>query len=276
MDKIEKKIEKLETTVAQIEELQEQIDLLKGSIKIDSNEASEHKNIVKLIGEYGEVMPLKSGDYAFVTNVDKKICRLEHKTWDGLIADIGTHRLTDQLRRQLDTGDISILLIDGWVTSTHAGHIKTSSKDYGHRPYWWMWNYLLSAQFAGAYILISPNEYITGKMILSIFNYLNKPEHTAMSQIQTLESSHVSLDKDEMIALAQKEPLISMEPSLNKKELMLTAIPTVGAKTAKLLYAHFSHSIQEICNADVHDLMEVDGIGKNTARVIHDFLRDLI
>lgn len=251
MPDIEKKLEKVEEKLAEVEE---QIELLKGSIKIDSKEAERHPRMVKLIGDYGEVIPLKTGDYAFVTNIQHKVARLEHKTWDGLMTDISTHRVTDQLRRQIQD-DISIILIEGWFTATHAGFFKTQVKEYKHRPYTYIMNWLLSAQMAGTYIYFSPNDYITSKIIISVFNYLNKPEHESM---------------------AQRQKLLSMNPELNSKELMLSAIPTVGSDTAKKLYVHFRHSIQEVCNADVNDLQQVEGIAAKKAQIIHDFLRDII
>ena len=86
-----------------------------------------------------------------------KLCRIEHKTVEGLIADIGTRRITDQLRRQ--EKDISVLLINGWMTVTNSGMLRTQGREWKHRPYNWLWNYLLSVQLAGVYIYLCPNDF---------------------------------------------------------------------------------------------------------------------
>jgi ERCC4-type nuclease len=245
----ESQLQSAENTVA---DLEQQIELLKGSVKVDSREAERHPTIMKGLGDYAEVRQLIAGDYAFITKF-QKVARIEHKTWDGLIKDIGTRRVTDQLRRQ--DKDISIILAEGWITTTHSGMVRTQSKEYKHRPYVWLWNYLMSAQLAGVYIYLSPNEFMTSKIILAIFDYLNKEEHTALSQ---------------------RQRLISMNPGLTPKQVTLSSIPAVGAGLAEKLDEHFKSSLQSLCNAEISELEEVEGIGQKKAQMIYKYVRNLI
>lgn len=246
------KLGQLQTSEEKVAELEEQINLLKGSVKMDTKEAAKHPIILKGLGDYAELRQLIAGDYAFETRF-QKLARIEHKTWDGLISDIGTRRVTDQLRRQQN--DISILLIEGWITTTHGGTIRTQAKEYRHRPYTWLWNYLMSIQLGGVYIYLSPNEYMTSKVILSVFDYLNKQEHTA---------------------LAQRQKLISMHPGLTPKQVSFSSIPTIGNERAKSLDEYFHHSLYELCNASVEEIAKTEGIGVKRANLIYKYVRNLI
>ena len=244
--------EKLQATEEKAAELEQQINLLKGSIKMDVMEASKHKTIEKGLGDYIELRQLIAGDYAFETRF-QKTARIEHKTWDGLIADIGTRRVTDQLRRQ--SNDISILLIEGWITTTHSGMLRTQTREYKHRPFIWLWNYLLSVQFSGTYIYFSTNEHMTSKIILAIFDYLNKEEHTA---------------------LTQRQRLISINPGLTPKQVTLSSIPTVGGEMAKRIDEYFHSSFKDLCNAEIDELTKIEGVGRRKAEIIYKYVRNLI
>lgn len=246
------KLGQLQTAEEKAAEIEQQISLLAGSVKVDSKEAANHSTILKGLGDYAELRQLIAGDYAFTTRFGK-VARIEHKTWDGLISDIGTRRVTDQLRRQ--EKDISILLIEGWITTIHGGAIRTQTREYPHRPYIWLWNYLMSIQLGGVYVYISPNEYMTAKIILSIFDYLNKPEHPA---------------------LTQRQKLLSMHPGLTPKQVSFSSIPTIGSERAKSLDEHFHHSLYELCNADVSEIVKVEGIGQKRAELIYKYVRNLI
>lgn len=246
------KLARLQAEEEKIADLEEQISLLKGSVKMDSKEAAAHPNILKGLGDYAELRQLVAGDYAFETRF-QKVARIEHKTWDGLIADIGSRRVTDQLRRQ--EKDISILLIEGWITTTHGGMVKTQAREYRHRPFVWLWNYLLSAQLGGTYIYFSPNEFMTPRIILAIFNYLNKEEHPALSQ---------------------RQRLISMHPGLTPKQVTFSSIPTIGTEMAKRIDEYFKSNLQALCNAEIDELMKVDGVGQKKAKLIYQYVRNLI
>jgi len=52
---------------------------------------------------------------------------------------------------------------------------------------------------------------------------------------------------------------------------ILQGLPGIGALRAKLLLAHFGN-IRAIFNAEVKQLMQVEGIGKHTAKTIHQIL----
>lgn len=246
------KTTRLEAEEEKLAEIQQQIDLLKGSVKMDSKEAAQHPTILKGLGDYAEIRQLIAGDYAFETRF-QKVARIEHKTWDGLISDISTHRIADQLRRQ--EKDISILLIVGWMTTTSGGFVRTQTHEYRKRPFTWLMNNLLSMQLAGTYIYTSPNDYMTAKVILAVFDYLNKEEHTS---------------------LAQRQKLISMNPGLTPKQVTFSSIPAVGGEMAKRLDEHFHSSLHDLCTAEVSELMKIEGIGKSKAELIYKYVRNLI
>lgn len=51
-------------------------------------------------------------------------------------------------------------------------------------------------------------------------------------------------------------------------------IPNVGLNTAKLLLKHYGNDIEELLVADVHDLMEIDGLGPIKATDFADYMSD--
>jgi Fanconi anemia group M protein len=53
---------------------------------------------------------------------------------------------------------------------------------------------------------------------------------------------------------------------------MVQGLPNVSASLAERLLKRFG-SVREIANAEVEDLMQVDGIGRVIAEGIHDILR---
>lgn len=240
-DKLQEKIDKLAEEVAK----------RKGQIKADSNEMALHPKVVARLGEYVEVAPLKSGDYAFNTAWGK-VARIEYKKWDDLIASIGSKRLNDQLRRQLEDNDLSILLCEGMITSTASGKIKTIKKEYP-QPWWWLWNYLTSVQMAGTYIYFSPNEYLTPRIIIALFEYCQKEEHNVMTK---------------------RQRLITMHPSLTPHQRSFTAITGsgVGDETAKILDDKYHSSIAELCQASIAELMSIPGISKLRATKIWNYI----
>jgi len=251
-----KRIEQLEQS---IEELQKEISLLEHSIKCDVNEQAKHPGIITALGDYAQVRQLISGDYAFKTRFGR-VCRVELKTVADLINSIATGRMSEQLAK-VPAGDIKILLVEGWLTVNHDGYLRTKSKSW-KRPFSWLWNYLLSAQLAGTYIYLSPNEFMTPRMIISIFDYFNKNEHTALSQRQKL---HI------------------MYPQLTPKQISFSSIPGVGQEFAKGLDAYFHHSVYELCNATVDEIEKVESTGEKKRKIsrkqaefIYKFLRDLI
>ena len=246
MADLEKKADKL---MADINQTLAGLEERRGAIKVDSNELARHPKIVAQLGEYAEVCPLKSGDYAFNT-AWSRVARVEVKTWDNLIDDVGNKHITDQLRKQVDTG-ISILLIQGFATATIAGMIKTHAKEY-HRPWWWLWNYLTSAQLAGTYIYFSPIEALTPKIIIALYEYCAKAEHTVMGE---------------------RQKLVSMHPTLTPHQRTYTAIPGVGDELAKQFDKKFG-SLKDLCNATPEEIADV--AGKAKGRNIYNYVRNLI
>jgi Fanconi anemia group M protein len=61
------------------------------------------------------------------------------------------------------------------------------------------------------------------------------------------------------------------DPSL-AAPFVLEGIPGVSAATARSLHSHFG-SIQAVCQASIHDLMEVSGVGKVRAEIIFNTIR---
>ena len=58
----------------------------------------------------------------------------------------------------------------------------------------------------------------------------------------------------------------------SKKLYLLQGLPSIGPVMALKLIEHFN-SIHRVMNASMDELMEVEGIGRNTALKIQDFLR---
>ena len=233
-------------------ELEAEISLLSGSIKCDVNEQATHPNIIHALGDYAEIRQLISGDYAFRTKFDR-LARIEYKVISDLINSMSTGRMSEQIAK-VPKGDIGILLIEGWWTVDHNGYLRTKSKSW-KRPYSWLWNYLLSAQLSGIYIYLSPNEFMTPRLIISIFDWFNKNQHDALSQRPKL---HI------------------MYPSLTPKQIAFSSLPAVGEELSKRLCAHFNNSLLALCNAEVEEIAKVEGVGKRKAEFIYKFVRDLI
>lgn len=233
-------------------ELEAEISLLSGSIKCDVNEQATHPNIIHALGDYAEIRQLISGDYAFRTKFDR-LARIEYKVISDLINSMSTGRMSEQIAK-VPKGDIGILLIEGWWTVDHNGYLRTKSRSW-KRPYSWLWNYLLSAQLSGIYIYLSPNEFMTPRLIISIFDWFNKNQHDALSQRPKL---HI------------------MYPSLTPKQIAFSSIPGIGEALAKKLDVQFHHSIYELCNASVDELEGVDSMPKKKAEFIYKFVRNLI
>ena len=57
----------------------------------------------------------------------------------------------------------------------------------------------------------------------------------------------------------------------NRQLFILQGLPSVGPMLAKRLKAHFG-SVSRVMNATVNELMEVEGIGKNSAEKIREVL----
>lgn len=241
---------KLERVNESIEKISIQLDIRRGSIKVDDNEQLRHPKTVARLGEYADVVPLVSGDYAFDTVWGMK-ARVELKTFDNLISDISTRHVTDQLRKQVESG-ISILLLEGFVTCTMNGFIKTAKKEYKGRPWWWLWNYLTSVQLAGTYLYMSPNDYTTPKIIMALYEYCNKPEHESMGG---------------------RQKLISMHPTLNHHQRAFIVMPGIGDETATRLDKYFKSSVLFFSNASIEELMLAGQITKTKATNLYKYLR---
>jgi ERCC4-type nuclease len=233
----------------QIEEIIKQVDARKGAIKVDANELATHPKLVSRLGEYAEVCHLKSGDFAFNTAWGK-VARIEYKLWDNLMADVANKHLNDQLRRQLEDDSISILLIEEFATSTPSGKIRTKHRDYPE-PWWWLWNYLTSVQMAGTYLYFSPNELLTSRVIIALFEYFQRDDHKVMGQ---------------------RQRLISMHPSLTPHQRSFTGIPGVGDEMAKVLDEKYHSSMAELSSASIEDLIRIDHMGKAKATRVWNYL----
>lgn len=251
--KLESKVEKLS---ADVDKIASQMRSRIGAIKADANEFSTHPKVVNRLGEYAEICHLKSGDYAFDTTWGK-VARIEYKLFDNLIEDISNAHLNDQLRKQEEDGGISILLLEGYITCTTSGFIKTSRREYKGRTWWWLWNYLTSAQAAGTYLYFSPNDLQTPRIIIALYEYCNKPEHDA---------------------LGRRQKLLSLHPSVTPHQRTYTSIPGVSDEIAKALDVKFG-SVYGLCRAEKEDIIAVLGntpAMKKRAEFIYKYVRNQV
>jgi ERCC4-type nuclease len=60
----------------------------------------------------------------------------------------------------------------------------------------------------------------------------------------------------------------------DEQEYIVSALPDIGMKNARLLLSHFG-SVQAITNAELQDLQSIKGIGEKTAQKIYDLCRRL-
>ena len=168
---------------------------------------------------------------------------IERKAKTDLLSSLTNGRINAQLRGMIDTYDVPILLIEGWI----EGHGK--NVNVGKWKYQSGWNYsalfnlLLEFQMAGIFLTFSPYERETAKRIVSLYKWTSHDEHQ-------------SLSRNKLISIKEDAPMVTT----------LATFPGIGHKRARELMK--THSLRELLLSE--DITKI--VGKVTGKKVMEHL----
>jgi len=180
---------------------------------------------------------LYAGDYWFFTHDFKKV-GIERKTVEDLLSSIGD-RLSRQLENCLEHYAICVLLIEGsWQKANPSQHMITN-RGIAYQSWDMVWNYLQRFMDKGIRLQLTVNE------------------------------GHTIHRLNELYALYQKSySLSSMSREFTDDRIL--ALPSgcrgkTGMKVIEML-----GSLKLVANAEVEQLLEIEGIGEKKAQSIYN------
>jgi len=217
-------------------------------IIVDSREPRAlYDNIKKLLPDTQRAT-LQAGDYMWESPI-LGLVLIERKEVSDLVASVISNGLTEQARKMAAVAKMSILLIEGWMTCTYDGSIRTKSKVW--RVRWnYLQNYLLGIQSHGFYLDYSPNQTMTVRRIVSLHEWSNREEHESLRGISIPPG-------------AKYDPL-----------KILSSFPGFNIVLADRMWKQFG-TLRNIFNADWKKLIEVDGIGDVKAKSFTEVLDEV-
>lgn len=203
---------------------------------VDTREPAELRTKLMEIG--WEQRALECGDYWFFDNNYKKV-GIERKEVGDFIQSVGD-RLTNQLERCLDHYDTVILLLEGnWKQATYNDKIITG-RGVSYNTWAMCWNFIRAQQHKGVTIELTINMGHTVKRLNELYAWYQKGLHTG-------GMSHTTFTDDRIMAFPRG----------------------CRGKTAAEVLKTFK-SLTCVGNADVEDLLNVDGVGQKKAESIYD------
>jgi ERCC4-type nuclease len=220
------------------------------------------------------------GDYAFIgsgPNGDILI-GIERKQIGDLLNSITSGRLAaHQLPGLLSTYDVVYLIVEGVCRADHRTGELLSSKDggktfspasFGKRPWTMeaMHHHLTTLEvMCGIHVRGTRDAKSTVKTIEYLWSWFNKPYEK--------HNSHLALHKG-MNFKAKQEGTIDLIAAVEKPSLVRrigAELPAVGL-TRSLPLARRFKTLKELFEASEKDLLEVEGFGKVTSRLVYDAL----
>jgi len=130
---------------------------------------------------------LKFGDYNFLGLIDgqQEQVSIERKEAGNLISSLNSGELAEQIQKMQAQARAKILLIEGFITATSAGRVRT--KDMTHGITWaYLWDSILTFQMKYNLLLdFTPNDYFTAKRIKELYKYFQKETH--LSDTRTMQ-----------------------------------------------------------------------------------------
>jgi len=202
------------------------------------------QGLAKLLGDKVERKPLPTGDYWIES--PNGLVIIERKEVGDLIGSVLTGHLSHQVRDMLSMGKILVLLIEGWITCTVSGDLRTSG-GIRHLSWNFLWNYLLTVQSHGVLLDFSPNRYFTVKRLFSIYQYWNRTEHQSLRVLEI--------------------PRVGSTPQI----AILSQFPGISTTLAERLLVKFG-TLRTVFQAKWQERCEVDGIGKTKSIGIDEVL----
>ena len=194
--------------------------------------------IVALLMELGmdvETRTITPGDYIVSSE-----CGIERKTVNDFMNSVFSGRVFEQVYRLREAYGKPILILEGEVE-------EELTKRNNPRSFW---GALLKLQSdMGIPVLSTPTLLNTANLLYTLVNRIQRK-------------------KQDRISIQHKPRLIT------KKELqvyIVASLPSIGGELAERLLKHFG-SVRKTFQADIPDLMKVEGVGKIKARKIKDIL----
>lgn len=186
---------------------------------------------------------------------------VEHKTWPDFVASFrdraenrADSRIREQLSGLLEHSGPSVLLLTGELL--HRGSKVTTRIGRSQRTQSWGWfepvSAMLAVQHLGVYIYLSPNFDEVPHSLRLILHTLSQSQHFGPPGLARVSG---------------------LSPRLDNLATVLTAVPGVGAETAKSLAAEFE-SFKEFYGQEEEGLRKAEGVGKVMAGRIYGFFHD--
>lgn len=181
---------------------------------------------------------LYSADYFFWTSNYKKV-GIERKSTNDLLNSLG-ERLSNQMYKQLEHFDFSILLIEGSWKTVYSTVVTIQGMQF----YQWstIWNFLRTWQDRGMTIELTTSEGHTVKRLNELYAYYQRDVHAG----------------------GLKRSTISGDP-----RLLALQCGGIGPKLGLELIKKFG-SLKAIANANVEEFEDVNKIGKTKAMALYN------
>ena len=200
---------------------------------VDSNEPGVMRE--KLLEVGWSQARLESADYWFF-DIDYKKVDIERKEVNDFMASLGD-RLANQLEKMLDHYDTVILLLEGnWRNI--AGKEILTSRGISYNTWAMAWNFIRSQQHKGVTLELTTSMGHTIQRVNELYAWYQRSSHTG-------GMSHKTFTDDRIMAFPRG----------------------CRGKTAELVLAMFK-SLVAVGNAEVSDLMHVEGVGEKKAKDI--------
>ncbi|MGC9127039.1 MAG: ERCC4 domain-containing protein [Thermoplasmata archaeon] len=218
-------------------------------IILDYRERSIIPTILE-IENHVEVTSLSVGDI-IIPNGNECVI-IERKETHDFIDSIKTSRLWDQLARLQSQENILDFRIKRRILLLHGNILPAV---IGERISW--------ASVFGALMEIV---YVYGVQVFQV-----ETDYSLGEFIRVLKRREEEGKNDGNVRVRWERKIEYRRDDLSWKLYILSSIPYVGEKTAKKLLDRFG-SIERISRASISDLMKVEGIGKEKAKLIHRLL----